>query len=107
MSVQMRIEVEKKVIRAFVEAAIKDGCAITVKCCDESTEIKRSTDVDAIMAAIMAGDEDRLYVRKDDKPFGWVYCVYGNDGYDVISDYTTNLEYLMGEANKVSDHYAG
>lgn len=34
---------------------------------------------------------ERLYVFKpgEKKPFAWVYFVYGNDGWDVISDYTT------------------
>ncbi len=26
---------------------------------------------------------------------GWVRFIYGNDGWDVISDYTTNLEPVM------------
>lgn len=104
MSVQMRIEVEKKVIRAFVDAAIADGCKISVND-GEETVLKHSTDVAAIEAAMMSTDEDRLFISKDGKKFGWVRCIYGNDGWDVISDYTTNLEYLMTEANKVADHY--
>ena len=39
---------------------------------------------------------------------GWVWFVYGNDGYDVISDYTANekIEALMVNVNKLADKYA-
>lgn len=32
-------------------------------------------------------------------PMGWVQFVYGNDGYDVISNYTTNLEQVLKPIN--------
>lgn len=37
---------------------------------------------------------------------GWVYVVMGNDGWDVISDYTTNLEPLMSGANRLAEKYS-
>jgi hypothetical protein len=57
----------------------------------------------------METDDDRLFVYKVDGPkgrrdwFGWVFFVYGNDGYDVISDYTTNLESSLTATNKLAE----
>ncbi len=45
--------------------------------------------------AIMAVDEATLAVRHNsDTKLGWVYFVLGNAPYEVINDYTINLEEL-------------
>lgn len=121
MSVKMRQEIERKIIKAFVTQAIEAGYNITV---DDGEEypLRNSTSVSEIMKAIMTTDEDRLWIDaklthsylenlKEDvyyvnSALGWVYLVYGNDGWDVIADYTTNLEHLMTEADKISEHYS-
>ncbi len=105
MSVKMRQEVERKIATAFVKAAVNVGYAIAVDYGDG--ESKRLTSAKTILAEMFQGDEDRLYLYNDmqGKPIGWVYFVYGNDGWDVISDYTVNLEYLMGPANAISKQY--
>lgn len=105
MSVKMRQEVERKIATAFVKAAIREKYEIVVDYGDGPTDLLFTTR--SVLAAMFQGDEDRLYLYKKGgtRIVGWVYFVYGNDGWDVISDYTTNLESLMGEANKISKHY--
>lgn len=110
MSVKMRQEVERKIASAAVKAILANGYKISVDNGGDDFEITRSEDEKAVLAAMFAADDDRLYVYELDKvrPLGWVYFVYGNDGYDVISDYTVNLEKLVGEgseAQRLSDHY--
>ncbi len=90
MSVKMRQEVECKIAKAFVKAAIKDEYAITVDYGDGPSNYLGSTK--AVLAAMFQGDEDHQFI-------------YGNDGWDVISDYSVNLEYLMGPANVISKQY--
>jgi hypothetical protein len=50
-----------------------------------------------------------MYITPSDKDdrdaHGWVRFVYGNDGWDVVSDYTTNLEPHMKNADKLADYY--
>jgi len=36
-------------------------------------------------------------------PSGWVYFVYGNDGWDVVSDYTTNLEAVLKGSGELAE----
>lgn len=93
-SVINRQKIERRIVRTFVKAALADGCDISVYD-GEAFCLKRSTSEKDIMAAIMSTDEDYLVVGKFGKKHGSVQLVYGNDGYDVISDYSISLEYLM------------
>lgn len=123
MSVKMRQEVEKKIVGAFVDAALKAGYRLSVSLergYDIEDMLIGSTDQDKIMEEAFAGDDCHIFVSEatgeliDDGngdrviSIGWVYCVYGNDGWDVISDYSCHLDDLglMVEAKKISDQYA-
>jgi len=49
-------------------------------------------------------DEAYLGVRGNGKE-GWISLVFGNDGYDVISDYTTNIEEDIQSVNDYADTF--
>jgi len=106
MSVKMRQEVERKIATALVKSALDAGYEICVDYGDGKSE--KLFDITSVLAAMFQGDDDRLYMYNSSnaKLIGWVWFVYGNDGYDVISDYTVTLEPIMGAANKISDHYS-
>lgn len=108
MSVKMRQEVERKIARAFVKQAIEKGYLLSVYNGGEDPEIEDSGDIDKVMASMMLADDDKVMLYDQNRQYvGWVWFVYGNDGWDVISDYTTNLDKLglMTEAEKVAKHY--
>jgi hypothetical protein len=74
-----------------------------------------STDYDAIMKAAFEGDECHIFVSpligdiiSDGRVNSdeYVYCVFGNDGWDVISDYSISLEDLLEDALAISDQYS-
>jgi hypothetical protein len=119
MSVKMRQEVERKIIRRFVKDALAAGYRLAVSLdrgYDTDEMLLGSRDVTAILEAATAGDDCHIFVQPGDGPTldengrvvsrGHVYLVFGNDGYDVISDYTTNLESLLAGANEVADRYS-
>jgi len=90
MNVKLRQTIERKIIRKIVTDAVKAGYTISVFDCEEWT-VKRSQDITKIMRAIMTTDDDTLAFRDaDGTPVGKVWLVYGNDGYDVVCDYTAN-----------------
>jgi hypothetical protein len=103
MSVKMRQEVERKIATAFIKSALEAGYMVSVDNGDSETH--RMSDVSSILKEMFLTDDEHLYLSKDGKGAGWVHLVYGNDGWDVISDYTTNLESLMGPANKIANYY--
>jgi pyoverdine/dityrosine biosynthesis protein Dit1 len=105
MSVKARQRVERMVCRRFILDAVHAGYAISV---DDGEEVvlHNSTNVREILSKMFSVDDERLYVMKDGKRFGWVRLIYGNDGWDVISDYSTNLESLMRGAAALADVYS-
>ncbi len=118
MSIKMRQEVERKIVGQFVKDALAAGHRLAVSLergYDLDEMLNGSRDEAAIMEHAFSGDEAHIFVQpaegatidKNDQvvSIGWVYVVFGNDGYDVISDYTTNLEPLMAKANAISKEY--
>jgi hypothetical protein len=99
-------EIERRIARALVTDAIAAGYGIRVPDTNENTPdgAVTLTDVDAVLGEMFHADDDRVYMIKDGNTVGWVLFVYGNDGWDVICDYTTNLEPIMGTAKAMSDN---
>lgn len=108
MGVKMRQIVEKEIAYAVIDALLKAGYTIAVDNGEEET--KHTTNKTTVRNAMFTTDEEYLYVREaaSMKSAGWVRFIYGNDGWDVINDYTTNLEPYIGgtEVQKVIDKYA-
>jgi hypothetical protein len=121
----MKREVEEKIIRTIIEHALKDGHRLSVSYergydlpgdHNEGT-IYNSDNAEEIFAACFACDDCMLFIHRkgeeamiDDRvnALGWIYFVLGNDGWDVISDYTSKLEKWRGmiAANAIADHYS-
>lgn len=117
MSAIMRQIVERKIVGRFVRDALKASNRLSVSLdrgYDVDEMLIASTDRRKIMAEAFAGDDAHIFVHPPHgKPVvggqvnsrGWVYLVFGNDGWDVINDYTMNLEPLMAGANELSQRY--
>jgi hypothetical protein len=104
-----RQAMERRIIRRLATDAIAAGYRITVDNggYPDDYALLHSADVRAVMAAVMQTDEDVLFFCRHDKPSGvhpgWVKLVYGNDGYDVVCDYTIDLEPILAGANALAD----
>ena len=102
-SVKRRQLVEQRIASRAVSALLDAGFTLAVAQGDERPEPATRSKA-KIMRELGECDDDRLMVYKPDNlppqnatgnehpADGWVWFVYGNDGWDVISDYTTNLE---------------
>ena len=109
MNIETRIDIEKRIATAAVESFIAAGCAVSVDD-GEDVVLKKSVDVAAIIKAMFSTDEDRLIVWRCPtadggayQRIGWVMFTYGNDGWDVISDNTVNLEEMLKSATALAD----
>jgi hypothetical protein len=102
-AVRNRQKVEQTIARAVVDALLAADFVLGVNDGGDEPVITGSSDKAAILEALFNTDEDYLLAKKrDDSHFkGWVRFVYGNDGWDVISDYTVNLEPWIGEGTVV------
>ena len=110
MKLETRKMIEKKIFSKVVKTALDEGYSLSVFD-GEDYPVKESYKYSEIMAEFSTTDEDYLVIHDMDKKIGWVKFVYGNDGYDVISDYTYNetMENLLIPAeelaNKLEDTY--
>jgi hypothetical protein len=92
--------ISHKVVRTLLAA----GFSITIDnggSEDGAFEIVKSNNAKAIFQALAATDEDYIKPFKDGKYHGYVRLIYGESGWDVICDYTTNLEEFVGEGSAV------
>lgn len=107
-----RILLERRIAVSLVNELLAAGFSISIDNGEDETE--PSTNVDKILDAMSLTDEDYVHVYKDAKYVGWVFLVYGNDGWDVINDgwdvindYTTNLETHIRKTNALIEELGG
>lgn len=101
MKIETRISIESRIVKKIVEDALAQGFSLSVFD-GEDWSVNESTNKTEILDNLQACDEENLYFYKDGKQVGGVLLVYGNDGYDVICDYHTNLETVLAGANKLA-----
>lgn len=83
---------EAQVARMLVNAALRDGYALSVSDGEEWTVERSRSEAEILDAlATTGGDVVRLWTQ-DGATRGWFYLVYGNaeDGSELIADYTDN-----------------
>lgn len=108
----VRQSIESSIASAFVAEYLgaSEHHAISVND-GESTVLVKSRDPLAISRAMFSTDGDNLVCFKSQHPgvvkFGTVSLVYGNTGYDVISDYSESLSPYMKLADALSAIYEG
>jgi len=106
-----RIAVEHDICTRMVDALLASGFSLNVNNGGQDDELMQaSRNRSAILAAMFATDVEHLRVYKDTGArmiaVGWILFVYGNDGWDVISDYTTNLDAVLQPVNEYADTLA-
>lgn len=95
-AVKARQRVEQTIALTAAQVLLDAGFSLGVDDGEEVT-LQFSRDIEAVKKALFTTDEDYLYVYRADRnpralekrPDGWVRLVYGNDGWDVISDYSS------------------
>lgn len=103
MNVETRQRIERQIVRQIVKDAIASNYSVSVYDGEEWT-LKCSSDLREIMRAVMTTDEDVLRIRAAENIIGSIDLIYGNDGWDVISDHTANdaMDALLVNASKLS-----
>lgn len=104
MTVKMRQHVERMIARRLINDGLNAGYTISVNNGEDQTDPMDRLKL--VLDEMFQTDEEHLVFHKDGKQVGWVYFVYGNGGWDVISDYTTNLEHIMRGAESLSDKFS-
>jgi len=99
-------ELEERIASVIIEDALAAGYLLSVYD-GEDYVLVRSKNKVTVLTAMFSTNEDHLVVyRPGQRRAGWVRFVYGNSGWDVVCDYTCNLEHIMTRANALSDEYS-
>lgn len=104
--------VEREIVRRVVRAMLGAGYLLGVDSGGDEPDLYRCADEAQIMEAAFAVDDCRLMVQHSDpkavkENCGWVRFVFGNSGYDVLSNYTVNHETLLKPINEYADTLVG
>jgi len=105
VNVKQRQRIEKEIASIVVHDAIAAGFTLSVVNGGDDYEIENCGDAVKILETMFLTDDERLYFVRDGKNVGWVYFVYGEEGWDVICDYTVNLEEHLKRASELSEEY--
>ena len=85
-----RMRAEKRMASALIKACISRGFYVSVDN-GEAVEIDKSRSYKAVMDVMWQTDEEHVLIYDaEGKCLGWFFLVYGNDGWDLISDYNAN-----------------
>lgn len=102
MNIETRHSIEKQIAIAAAQGLIDAGYSVAVYDGEEIAQ-EDTTDINKIKDALFATDEDHLMAYKDGSLRGSVSLIYGNDGWDVMADYSTSLEPALLAANELAD----
>jgi hypothetical protein len=97
-SVMHRAIIELDVVNALVQAAKDAGYRLGVEGYDDETI---GEDIRTLLFDL---DEVFVLVFSGRKAIGWVRLAFGN-GWDMVSDYTTNLEDFLAPVNAVAESW--
>jgi hypothetical protein len=85
-----RMEMERRMASALVKACFANGGMVSIHN-GEEWAIRKSRNYRSVMDALWQCDEEHVVAhRADGTRAGSFYLVYGNDGYDLVADYTAN-----------------
>ena len=105
MNPSIRMGIEQKIIRRAVTDILGKGYKISLYDGGDFT-VKRSADLNLILNATQTTDRDMLKVYEGDELIGTIILIYGNDGHDVIADYSLSLEEVLKGASLLADELA-
>ena len=109
MDAQDRHDIEQQIARAAVKSLTDAGYKISVFD-GEAFALTKSADQSAILDAMFSTDGDVLYVyspptacNESWERIGTVEFIYGNSGWDVISDNSLSIENVLHSANSLAE----
>jgi len=106
-SLHTRITVEREIFRRTVAALLAAGYELRIWE-GEDWACERTADAALLENNMMSTDEDllKVYEKGATVSIGWVRFIYGNTGWDVIADNTTNLEAALKPVTDYADAIA-
>jgi hypothetical protein len=101
--VAKRIKVEGRIARSLVNELLAQGFTLSVYD-GEDYAIQNSNSASAVIAAMASTDFDHVIGRNAETAVSCLAVfIYGNDGWDVIADSSSNLDELTPKTQSLID----
>lgn len=110
-NVRALVSIERRICRRTIKALHAAGYSLRVHSGGEFETRHNATEAE-LMRALFNLDDAYLTVHRCNKGrstlrhFAWVRFVFGGYGWDVISDYTTNIEDVLKPVNDYAEGLA-
>ncbi|HEY4963266.1 MAG TPA: hypothetical protein VIH90_01035 [Candidatus Saccharimonadales bacterium] len=103
VSIRHRAKIEFEIVYRTIKAARKAGYTLSV---DDEPDSSKLDDAGLLDLLFNLDDAWLTLFPKDcyNQKSGWIRFVFGNDGYDVICDYSVNLEFLIDPINAYANN---
>jgi len=100
--VRARARVELRIVHSLIKETEKRNLTLTIA---DYTPADMEPYGGDLKTALFDLDEAFVVVRKNGVYTGWIQLIFGNDGYDLISDYSINptVEDLLKPVNELAD----
>lgn len=103
---ERRCEMEEQIALLVVIMMLNAGYTVLVDNGGDEDEHEKIVVASDTVGKFRLTDSDRLIaVGANGDKVGWVQLVYGNEGYDTMADYTTNLEPLLVAVHALEDTF--
>lgn len=107
-TVQKRQAIERRIVLAACKELLNQELVLSIDNGGDEDELSKSSNLSEISRHIMLTDEETIRViTADGFSVGWMKFVYGNDGWDVLCDYSVTLDQYIPETQalieKLSD----
>ncbi len=98
--VRHRARMEMRIVNALIERAAETGHRLRVREYDDDGETTYDFR-EAVFNLDVANVS--LEVIETGKRWGWILLVFGNDGWDLVSDYTCSLDDFLAPINALAN----
>lgn len=109
MSTPTVAQMDRAIVEQLVSDLLADGLDLTIaNTTDENgPDWITTNERDLILANLGHTDDDTIRAYDKGRYVGLFYLVYGNDGYDVLADYTSTeeVERLLTTTHLMSEEY--
>lgn len=91
LTAERRGEIEREIVTKIIDKALSLNVMISVNNGGDEDEITKSQVKDDILKAMFATDAELILLHSQGGiALGEIYFIYGNDGYDVVANYSAN-----------------
>jgi hypothetical protein len=108
--VQSRIKIEVKVLKSVIERVLATGNWRLDSVDDGGDEVTKVTTVKEALEVVFGVDDARIWFQctvAPERPLAYVYAVLGNDGWDVVNDWSISphgFDEAVEAATNVNDN---